>query len=206
LALERLTLDARSQPMQLLAPAAVDFTTGMSLDDGACDIFMSLLVIAPEMTLSFTMTQPVLNGVVGMVVEDWRRRGFRSWAGIGEQRELRIAVANERAQLLTFVDAWLANARSARIVDDLYRYIDARPDRCDPATALVHRAGCARVAGLTGRGGVRTHPSVARLRPDHSSKDGGIRLPRRRLRSCGGYWCSVLRLTRLWPIAPRRGL
>jgi hypothetical protein len=31
LALERLTLDARCQPMQLLAPAAVDFTTGMSI-------------------------------------------------------------------------------------------------------------------------------------------------------------------------------
>ena len=181
------------------------------LDDGACDIFMSLLPIAPETTLSFTLTQPVLNGAVGMVVEDWRRRSFRTWAGIRELGELRIAVSNERAQLrflsqvlpkastitfedqselnallsvapppfdalmmsaeegaawsirfprytqvtpspvllapfgyavapgdpqlLAFIDAWLNNARSARIVDGLYRYwmlgeIDAtRPPR-----------------------------------------------------------------------------
>jgi Na+/H+-dicarboxylate symporter/ABC-type amino acid transport substrate-binding protein len=168
------------------------------LDDGACDIFMSLLPIAPETTLWFTLTQPVRDGAVGLVVEDWRRRAFRTWAGIRELEDLGVALADERAQLrflaqvlpkarpvpfadnaeldawlaeqpprfdalmmpaeegaawsirfprytqvtpspvllapygyavapgdpqlLAFVDDWIANARSAKIVDSLYRY------------------------------------------------------------------------------------
>ncbi|MCG6942616.1 MAG: cation:dicarboxylase symporter family transporter [Thiohalocapsa sp.] len=189
------------------------------LDAGGCDVFMSLLPIAPETTLNFTLTQPVLNGAVGLVVEDWRRRSFRTWRAIRAQSDLRIAVADEPAQLqflsqllphaeplrftdnaelnallaaqppafdallmsaeegaawsirfprytlvtptpillapfgyavaagdselLTFFDAWLQNARSAGIVDKLYRYwmlgeIDAtRPPRWSIARDLL---------------------------------------------------------------------
>jgi len=198
--------------------ARIDFLPAGSVSDaarrlerGECDVFMSLLPIAPETTLSFTLTQSVLNGAVGLVVEDWRRRAFRTWRGIREQGALRIAVAGEDAQLrfleqllpeaepvlfsdnaelntllaeqppafdallmaaeegaawsirfprytlvtptpvllapfgyavvpgdgqlLAFFDAWLQNARSAGIIDRLYRYwmlgeIDAtRPPR-----------------------------------------------------------------------------
>jgi hypothetical protein len=103
LALERLTLDARSQPMQLLAPAAVDFTTGMSLDDGACDIFMSLLVIAPETTLSFTLTQPVLNGVPARLPQLGRHRRAKGASHWRRQRaraavDLRRRLARQRPQ------------------------------------------------------------------------------------------------------------
>ncbi len=52
------------------------------LDAGGCDLFMSLLPIAPETTLGFTLTEPVLEGAVGLLVEDWRRREFRTWRGI----------------------------------------------------------------------------------------------------------------------------
>jgi ABC-type amino acid transport substrate-binding protein len=83
---------------------------GRHLDDANCDIFMSLLPIAPETTLGFTLTQPVLSGAVGLVVEDWRRRAFRTWAGIREQGALRVAVAGERAQL-RFLSQVLPQAR-----------------------------------------------------------------------------------------------
>jgi ABC-type amino acid transport substrate-binding protein len=69
------------------------------LDAGACDIFMSLLPIVPETSLLFALTRPVLNGAVGLVVEDWRRRSFCTWSGIREQGALRIAVQSERGQL-----------------------------------------------------------------------------------------------------------
>ena len=196
--------------IEFLPVASVD-DAARRLDEGGCDVFMSMLPIAPETTLRFTLTQPVLNGAVGLVVEDWRRRSFRTWTGIREQGPLRIAVQRERGQLrflaqqlpqarpvifddnaelnqllaekppgfdallmaaeegaawsirfprftlvtptpvllapfgyavapgdpqlLTFVDAWLQNARSSGSVDRLYRYwmlgeIDAaRPPR-----------------------------------------------------------------------------
>jgi hypothetical protein len=34
--------------------------------------------IAPEMTLCFAMTQPVVESATGLVVEDFRRREFQS--------------------------------------------------------------------------------------------------------------------------------
>ncbi len=105
-------LDARVEflPAQSAADAA------RRLDAGGCDVFMSLLPIGPETTLSFTLTQPVLNGAVGLVVEDWRRRSFRTWRGIREQGELRIAVADERAQL-QFLSQLLPEAEPMRFSD-----------------------------------------------------------------------------------------
>jgi Na+/H+-dicarboxylate symporter len=87
------------------------------LNDGGCDVFMSLLPIAPETTLSFTLTQPVLNGALGLVVEDWRRREFRTWRGIRQQDERRIAVADGRAQL-RFLSQLLPNAKPIRFSDN----------------------------------------------------------------------------------------
>jgi ABC-type amino acid transport substrate-binding protein len=69
------------------------------LDAGGCDLLMSLLPIAPETTLSFTLTRPVLEGAVGLLVEDWRRREFRTWRGIRAMEAPRIAVADAQAQL-----------------------------------------------------------------------------------------------------------
>lgn len=87
------------------------------LSTGQCDVFASLLPIAPETTLSFTLTQPVLSSAVGLVVEDWRRRGFRTWRGIREQGRLRIAVADTAAQA-RFLEQLLPQARQLRFSDN----------------------------------------------------------------------------------------
>jgi len=87
------------------------------LDTGGCDLFMSLLPIAPETTLSFTLTQPVLEGAVGLVVEDWRRREFRTWRGIRAQDAPRVAVAGEEAQL-QFLSQLLPKAEPVRFSDN----------------------------------------------------------------------------------------
>jgi hypothetical protein len=59
----------------------------------------SLLPIVPEMTLYFAMTTPVLNSAVGLVVEDHRRREFRTWEAIRGLREIRIATSGHGAML-----------------------------------------------------------------------------------------------------------
>ena len=104
--------------------ARVEFLPVRSVDDaaerlntGGCDLFMSLLPIAPETTLEFALTQPVLNGAVGLVVEDWRRRSFRTWRGIREQGELRIAVGDQGAQL-RFLSQLLPDAQPVRFTDN----------------------------------------------------------------------------------------
>ena len=66
---------------------------------GYCDLFMSLLPIVPEMTLHFAMTTPVLNSAVGLVVEDHRRRAFRTWEAIRDLGEIRIATSDHDATL-----------------------------------------------------------------------------------------------------------
>ncbi len=84
--------------------ARVEFVPVSSIPDaeervnaGYCDVFMSLMPIAPEMTLRFAMTVPVLESAVGLVVEDHRRRQFRSWEGIRALGPIRIATSKNRA-------------------------------------------------------------------------------------------------------------
>ncbi len=64
---------------------------------GHCEIFMSLMPIAPEMTLRFGMTAPVLESAVGLLVEDHRRREFQTWKGIRALGGIRIATSDNRA-------------------------------------------------------------------------------------------------------------
>jgi Na+/H+-dicarboxylate symporter/ABC-type amino acid transport substrate-binding protein len=87
------------------------------LEMGGCDVFMSLLPIAPETTLSLTLTPPVLQGPVGLVVEDWRRRTFRTWAGIRQQEGLRVAVVDGPAEL-RFLSQLLPTAKPLRFTDN----------------------------------------------------------------------------------------
>ncbi len=63
------------------------------IDSGDCDIFMSLMPIAPEMTLRFGMTAQVLESVVGLIVEDHRRRQFQTWDSIRRLGPIRIATS-----------------------------------------------------------------------------------------------------------------
>ena len=58
------------------------------------------------------------------------------------------AVAPGDDKLLTFLDAWLQNARGAGSIDRLYRWMLG--DRFHPPTALVYRPGRARLARLRG--------------------------------------------------------
>jgi len=62
------------------------------VEDGYCDLYMSLLPLVPEMTLQFALTAPVMESAVGLVVEDHRRRQFQTWAGVVARQDLRIAV------------------------------------------------------------------------------------------------------------------
>lgn len=80
---------------------SVDFVPVHSIADaekrvnsGCCDLFMSLLPIAPEMTLRFAMTAPVLESAVGLVVQDYRRRQFQTWDAIRRLGPIRIATAD----------------------------------------------------------------------------------------------------------------
>jgi Na+/H+-dicarboxylate symporter len=106
-------LSARIEFLPVLSAA----DAAKRLDAGGCDLFMSLLPIAPETTLSFTLTQPVLDGAVGLLVQDWRRREFRSWRGIRGLDAPRIAVADEQAQL-RFLSQLLPNSEPLLFTDN----------------------------------------------------------------------------------------
>jgi Na+/H+-dicarboxylate symporter/ABC-type amino acid transport substrate-binding protein len=64
------------------------------VNSGYCDVFMSLMPIAPEMTLHFAMTAPVLESAVGLVVQDYRRRQFQTWDAIRRLGPIRIATSD----------------------------------------------------------------------------------------------------------------
>jgi len=84
--------------------ARIEFVPVASIPDaeerinaGYCDLFMSTMPIAPEMTLRFAMTQPVLESGTGLVVEDFRRREFQSWHRIRALDGLRVATSDNLA-------------------------------------------------------------------------------------------------------------
>lgn len=62
-----------------------------------CDVIMSLIPMVPELTQKVAMTKPVLDVAVALIVEDHRRREFRGWERLGQQRGLRIAVSDSQA-------------------------------------------------------------------------------------------------------------
>jgi Na+/H+-dicarboxylate symporter len=88
-----------------------------SLDKGTCDIFMSLLPIVPEMTLSFAMTVPVIDGPIGMIMTDYRRREFESWEAIAGAGDIRIATTDNRATP-RFLDRMLPDAQQVILQDN----------------------------------------------------------------------------------------
>jgi ABC-type amino acid transport substrate-binding protein len=58
---------------------------------------MSTMPIAPEMTLGFAMTRPVVNSATGLVVEDFRRCEFQTWDRIWALDGLRVATSDNLA-------------------------------------------------------------------------------------------------------------
>jgi len=115
--------------------ARVEFLPVASIPDaeervtmGYCDIFMSLMPIVPEMTLHFAMTAPVMESAAGLVVEDHRRREFRTWDGIRALGQIRIATSENRASR-QFLRTELPNAEPVifKDNDEINKLLQANP-------------------------------------------------------------------------------
>ena len=93
-----------------------------------CDVLMSLMPMAPEMTLRFAMAVPVLDSAVGLVVEDHRRRAFRTWDAIRALGPVRIASSDSLASR-RFLDQTLPGAQPVLFEDndDLNALLSADP-------------------------------------------------------------------------------
>lgn len=85
-------------------PAAED-----RLNAGQCDVFMSLIAIFPTLTERFSMTAPVRNEPIGLIVPDHRRNAFRSWARIQAMTGLRVAILDDPSTR-TYLRSLLPNA------------------------------------------------------------------------------------------------
>jgi ABC-type amino acid transport substrate-binding protein len=125
--------------------ARVDFVPVDSIPDaeeqvnsGLCDVFMSLMPMAPEMTLRFAMTAPVVESALGLVVKDHRRREFRTWDAIRALGDVRIATADNLASR-RFLEQALPEAEAVLFKDDrdLDDLVSAEPLSFD---ALLMRA------------------------------------------------------------------
>jgi ABC-type amino acid transport substrate-binding protein len=81
----------------------------MRLDSGYCDVLMSLIGIAPDRIDEFAMTAAILDTPVGMIVHDHLRTRFRTWEGIRNLKDLRIATADDPSAL-AFLERVLPNA------------------------------------------------------------------------------------------------
>ncbi len=57
-----------------------------------CDIYMSHIAISPFRTQLFAMTSPVFNSSIGLIVEDYRREEFRTWANIQNLGAIRVGI------------------------------------------------------------------------------------------------------------------
>ena len=79
------------------------------LNAGQCDVFMSLIAIFPTRTERFSMTAPVRNEPMGLIVPDHRREAFRSWAGMRAMAGLRVAILDDPSTR-TYLQSLLPNA------------------------------------------------------------------------------------------------
>jgi ABC-type amino acid transport substrate-binding protein len=79
-------------PIDFLAVQSVDEAASY-LDNGYCDVFMSLFSISPSRTERFAMTSPVRREPIALIVRDHRRSVFRTWRTIREMPQLRVAVS-----------------------------------------------------------------------------------------------------------------
>jgi Na+/H+-dicarboxylate symporter/ABC-type amino acid transport substrate-binding protein len=62
-----------------------------------CDVFMSLIPIGPELTVLASMTAPVRNVPAGLIVRDYRREQFSTWARVRNMNNIRILVSETPA-------------------------------------------------------------------------------------------------------------
>lgn len=74
-----------------------------------CDVFMSLMPIAPELTVLASMTAPVRNVPVGLIVRDFRRQQFSTWARIRAMSHFRLLVS-ENPAVVSFLGRTVSNA------------------------------------------------------------------------------------------------
>jgi ABC-type amino acid transport substrate-binding protein len=105
-------LDARLE----FVPVASIRDAQQMIDDGRCDIFVSLTPIAPETTLDFDMTVSVMDSAIGLIVEDHRRRQFQQWDAVGELGEVQIGVLDTVASR-RFLRRLLPEAKAVLIED-----------------------------------------------------------------------------------------
>jgi ABC-type amino acid transport substrate-binding protein len=63
------------------------------LNAGVCDLYASTMAISPRRAEEFTMTIPVFNSSVGLIVPDHQREAFRNWNAIrAGGSSMRIAI------------------------------------------------------------------------------------------------------------------
>jgi len=79
-------------PIEFLPVQSVD-EAAAHLDNGSCDVLMSLISVSPSRTERFAMTSPVSSEPVALVVRDHRRSEFRTWEGIRALPDLRVAIS-----------------------------------------------------------------------------------------------------------------
>ena len=79
---------------------AIEFVPVSSISDASekinasyCDLLASMIRISPRHAEAFSMTLPVMNAPVGLIVADYRRDEFSHWTSILEKPELRLAVS-----------------------------------------------------------------------------------------------------------------
>lgn len=79
----------------------LEFVPVRSINDGMrrvntryCDVFMSLMPIAPELTVLAAMTSPVRNMPIGLIVPDYRRQEFRTWDRVRDMDDFRVMVTD----------------------------------------------------------------------------------------------------------------
>ena len=83
-------------PVELL-PVASFREAEERLNSSYCDVYMSLTAISPARTEQFSMTSPLRNEPVGLIVRDHRRDAFRTWAEIRDIPGLRVAIFDDRS-------------------------------------------------------------------------------------------------------------
>lgn len=111
------------------------------LDAGECDVFMSLMWIFPARTEEFSMTAPVRNIPVGLIVPDHRREEFRTWAGIRAIENLRVAILDDPSDL-SLLHGLLPNASAVPFQDkeDIEQILDVDLPEVDAVATFAEEA------------------------------------------------------------------
>ena len=89
---------------------------GQRVNTNYCDVFMSLLPITPELTERVAMTSPVLTSAVGMIVPDYLRQQFQTWAAIEKMKRIHVTTSDTPA-VVSFLARKLPNATAVAYHD-----------------------------------------------------------------------------------------